>query len=974
MIPRRPSPPRRPASLGTLGPWLWLLILWPTCLLADATQTGVILGTVSDSDGVLLQGVEVRLEGAQGARRAVTDEAGRFRFPALAVGAYGLHAELLELRAERQTMVFVGRSSEARLVLRPAEAGVEPPVQDWIQVLAEAPLVDRYETRLGADLSFQFLDELPVKRFYQSFALLLPGVSGGEDGNPNTSGALRSANLFLVDGVDTSDPTTGLFGLNLSYETVQEVQVTTGAAGVEMGRASGAVINVVTRSGGQRLQGLGRWTAGGDDLASDYRPGDDRANLGLEIASANSGRSDLDSSLSLSLGGPLRAHRLWFFASYQDASSGFLRPTLLQEPWDSAAEIEATSFKVTWQAHPHHTLVAQHNGDDGRFTTFQPFSSGPAELQLPDVSGGGMLENSFFQSLPGEQFALEDRRQEGRFTKLQWNAAWGQNLSMALTLADQDRRLSRGPLNRRGLTSDAPHVGAFFDPLAGDPGNLLLYVFNGVTEEGSEERPRQQANLALETFQRWGGWEHELHWGIDYQETESRFDIQVPGADGIDPFTGRASRGQLYIDFDRRLACLAFDLCAPFDPDSGTFQSVGLFNFFDRPPRSSRETTTALYLADTLDLGRWVIYLGLRWESIAGRNGEGQSLVEDADLAPRLAVTYSLGQNRQTVLSASWGRFHEGFLHQYLDAFQRLQPLSGFTEYERLASVDGLDCSTVEASDLRSPCWRAQQVTPPLSLLPAGSGGSLERTSVDEWTLGFERQLSPRRALEVHWVDRRWNDLWDGVAVYLPEQDRVMTEVRNLEEADRTYRGLQMLFRRRLADRWQLLASYTWSEAQGNFFRQDGLGSLDDFVDLIDTNRVNRQGPAPYDRPHVAGLYGTYAIPLGQANLTLGSALQYRDGVPFHLAQLEDTGLRFVTPRGSQRLAGIWQWDVSTSLDLELTSRFALELRAEVLNLTDEQQQVGAETLLDSGLATLPSSLEDLQTPRSIQVTLGLSF
>ncbi len=955
--------------------WGLALLCSASLLWADVTQTGVLAGTVSDGDGVLLQGVEVQLSGTQGARRAVTDAAGRYRFPALAVGIYSLRAELLELTAERPAVaVYVGRSSDVWLVLRPPEASGDLPVEDFIQVVGEAPLVDRYDSRLGANLSFQFLDDLPVERFYQSFALLLPGVAGGADGNPNTSGALRSSNLFLVDGVDTTDPTTGLFGLNLSYETVQEVQVTTAASGVEVGRASGAVINVVTRSGGQRLQGLGRWTAGGDDFTGDYRQGDDRANLGLEIASANSGRSDLDSSLSLSLGGPLRADHLWFFASFQDAGSGFLRPTLLQEPWDSNSEIETTALKVTWQPSAQHTVVAQHNGDDSRFTSFQPFSRGPAELRLPDVAGSGMLENAFFQSLPGERFSLEDRRQEGSFTKLQWNAAWGQNLSMALTLADQQRRLSRAPLHRRGLTSDAPHVGAFLDPLAAGEQDLLLYVFNGITEEGSEERPRQQANLSLETFQRWRGIEHEVRFGVDYQDTESRVDIQVPGSDGLDPLTGRPIRGQLYIDFDQRLPCFAFDLCAPFDPENGTFQTVGLFNFYARPQRTSRETTSAVYVADTLVLDRWVIYVGLRWESIEGQDGAARDLVDDVDLAPRLALTYSFGKTQQKVLSASWGRFYEAFLHQYLDAFQRLEPLSGYTEYERLAGVDGLDCSTVEASDLGSPCWRASEVVAPLSLLPANPDRALERTSVSEWTLGYEHQLSRQSALQTHWVDRRWDDLWDGVATFIPQLDEVVVEVRNLVAAQRTYQALQMLYRRRLANHWQLLASYTWSEAEGNFFRQDGLGSLGDFAAFVDTNVSNRRGPAPYDRPHMAGLFATYDLPLGQAHLTLGSALQYRDGVPFHLSQLEPTGRRFVTPRGSQRLSGVWQWDLAASLDLDLGRGVALELRSEVFNLTDEQQQIGAETLLDSGLATLPSSLEDVQSPRAFRLTLGLSF
>lgn len=951
--------------------WLGSAPAW-----GEGTQTGMIVGTVRDIDGVAIQGVEVELLGAQGRRAAVTDESGRFRFPALPGGSYGLRARLLELTAEQPGVaVYADRVTEADLVLR--AAGEEPPVEDWIQVVGEAPLIDRYETRVGANLRFDFLDELPVERFYQSFVLLLPGVAGGEDGNPNTSGALRGANLFLVDGVDTSDPTTGLFGLNLSYEAIEEVQVTTAAAGVEYGRVSGAVINVVTRSGGRKLEGQARWEVGGDDLASDYELTADRANLEPEITAANSGRSDLDNTLSFSLGGPLVKDSLWFFGAYQNTTVGFLRPTLLQQPWDANSEIEANALKLTWQATPQQTLVAQRTADEVRFSSFQPFSSGPSELQLPAVPGSGDLGSSFFQDIPGETLALERRRQRGSFAKLEWNAAFGQNLSVGLRVADQSRRLSRGPRQTRGLTGDAPHVGAFLGPDAvpGDPdAELFLFLFNGVTEEGFESRPRQQANLSLDTFRRWGGVEHEWSFGVDYQTTESEFAVQVPGADGIDPLTGRPTRGQLYIDFDLGPPCSVLRICVPFDPETGRFQSVGLFNFYQRPARSTEEETLALYLSDTLVFDRWLITLGLRWETVRAEGGGGGRLADDQDLSPRLGLTFDLDRRRKTLLSFSAGRYTEGFLHQFLDAYQRLEPLSGFTEYERRGMVGEVDCTTVDPADLESPCWAPTGVTPEAALLPAQPNPSVERARVDEWTLGLERELGVNSGFSLHWVDRRWGDLWSGVQQFLPEEDLIVVAARNLPEAERSYRSLQALFRKRLANRWQLLVSYTWSDAEGNFFTDDGLDSLADFGDLTDINRVNRRGPAPYDRPQQAGVFGSYHLPLGQAFLTLGSSLRYRDGAPFQLEALEEAGVRFLTPRGSERLSGNWQWDLAATLDIELGGRLELELRAEVRNLTDEQEVLGVETLRDTGQAGLPVSLENLQTPRTFGITLGLRF
>ena len=960
------------AMVGLLG------VLQNAPLEAEGTGTGVLTGTVRDAAGTLLQGVVVEVEGPRSPRQAVTDPEGRYRFPSLEAGTYIVRANLLELTAEqRDVVVFAGRTFEAELVLKAPEESSVSSVEEWIQVIAEAPVIDRFDTRVGADVTFELIDELPVERFYQSVALLLPGVSGGEDGNPNTSGSLRSSNVYMVDGVDTTDPTTGLFGLNLSYEAVQEVRVTTAAPTVDRGRSSGAVIDVVTRSGGSQFRGGARWVSGGGSLRGDWQGGDGRQHLRRDLEAANSGSSNLDTTLSLNLGGPLIPERLWLFAAHQDSNASFLRPTLQGQRWDQDSEVEASAFKLTWQPDPRHTLVAQHTRDAARFVSFDPFSRSPTELQLPDVSGGALLENRLFQPLAGELLALEDNQQDGSFSKLAWNAAWGQNYSLGLTLADQERDLRLGARGSRGLTGDAPHVGAVVDPdqdFDGEDFDLLLFLFNGVTEEGVEQRPRQQGNLVFDALVRHGGIEHELKAGIDYQETESFSRLDVAGTDGFDPALGVPVAGQLFIDFDLRPECLFLGQCAPFDPATGTFQPASLFNFWRRPERRTREEIRALHISDTLVMDRWVWSLGLRWEELDGEDESGQRLVKDSDFAPRVGVTYDPNGDGGTVLSLVWGRYLEPFLQQYLDAFGRIDPLGGFTEYERQGMVGGIDCSLVDAALLDSPCWQPVDVVPFFPILIGLPNPELERSVVQEWVAGFERQVTPEIGLSLHWVDRRWHDLWNGVERFIPATGDSFVEVLNLPEAERSYRGFQLLLQKRFSDNWQLLASYTWSEVEGNLFRADGLGTFGDFGDLVDVNRVNRFGPAPYDRPHQLKIFGTRRWPLGRSQLTLGTALRYQDGVPFHFERLEDVGRRFLTPRGSDRLDGSFQWDLALTWDWRLASQLEVEIKGEVLNVTDEQDQLGVETLVDTGVASLARSIDDLQPPRTWRFTLGVRF
>ncbi|HVT57417.1 MAG TPA: TonB-dependent receptor [Thermoanaerobaculia bacterium] len=981
-----------------------LLILGGGLLLAaragcDGTQTGVIVGEVVDAAGAGLAGVEVTVSGPQIHRSALTDAAGRFRFPALGLGAYQVSAELLGLKAaEPSVLVSLGRTTEVRLKLGGGEgsregtagrgpaagaaAPQEPSSQDWIQVIAETSVIDRFETRIGANVSFDFLDHLPVERFYQSVAMLLPGVAGGEDGNPNVSGALRSANQFLIDGVDTTDPTTGLFGLNLAYEAIQEVSVSTAAAPAEFGHSSGAVINVVTRSGSNEYRGEARLLAANNRWNSRYDyPPSQVAQLAPELDAANATPNRIDPTAAVLLGGPLWRDHVFFFGAYDDAQSTFLGPTHQGTLWDRGAEVETAAFKGTWQATPGSTLVAQHTSDHATATDFNPFDRGFAENRL----GGrpSPLRNSTVDRVPGDIFALQRDSQNGSFDKLQWNSAFTQDLSLELTLAQQKRELTRGGRNSRGLTAGAPHVAVTdFIPLpVGDeqqPEIREVTLYNGLTDQGFEHRPRQQGNLSLSWFFQAGPTEHQLKAGVDYQKTESQRRFNFPGQAGIDPATGMAVDGQLFTDFDQRLGCTT-QRCPPFDPATGSFQPFQFFNFWARGATRTTEKTLAGYLSDAVVAGRWLVSLGARIESERGSDNQLGRLVDDLSVAPRLAVTYDPFGDGKALLTASYGRYFEPFLQRFLDSFSNLDTISGYTPYG-WAGPDTPACATANPADLSSPCWVAgapvgffvDQLAPP--------NRALQRSSVDELTAGLSRQLTPSTGVSLYYVQRRWNHLWDNVlkGTFDASGNLIGTtaEVLNLPEARRNYRAIELLVQKRFADHWQLLGSYTRGKTQGNLFADDGAGAstFANYRDASNVNLINRYGLAPYDRRDQIKLFANYQLPFRRVSLTFGTAVLYQSGVPFQQETLDPLGVRFVTPQGSQRLPDVFQLDLSVTTDFRLSNELQLEAKAEVFNLTNQRQLLGIETLLDTGNFGNPRSLTDLQTPRSYRFTLGLRF
>ena len=117
----------------------------------------------------------------------------------------------------------------------------------------QQPVVDRTNVSANTQLSVKEYEKAPVARGYQAIAAFTPGVvdqpGNPSGGNPQVHGANNSSNVFLFDGVDTTDTTTGTFGANLNFEAIQEVSVQTAGMSAEYGRAQGAVINVITKSG-----------------------------------------------------------------------------------------------------------------------------------------------------------------------------------------------------------------------------------------------------------------------------------------------------------------------------------------------------------------------------------------------------------------------------------------------------------------------------------------------------------------------------------------------------------------------------------------------------------------------------------------------------------------------------------------------------------------------------------------------------
>ena len=227
------------------------LVLLPLAAWAQTAQVGQVSGTVIDASGGTVPGATVRLSSAERgvSRDAVTDATGKFLFALVPLGKYDVTVSLTGF----STTTVQGNLVEAeKTTIIPITLKVAT-VEVATTVTGEMPIVDATNQTQQTRLRVDEFEKMPLGRNYQTLMGQAPGVVG--TGNVNAHGALTSNNLFMFDGVNTTDPTTGTFGANLNFESIQEILIRTASVSAEFGRATGAIVDVITKSGTNKFKG-----------------------------------------------------------------------------------------------------------------------------------------------------------------------------------------------------------------------------------------------------------------------------------------------------------------------------------------------------------------------------------------------------------------------------------------------------------------------------------------------------------------------------------------------------------------------------------------------------------------------------------------------------------------------------------------------------------------------------------------------
>ena len=291
------------------------LCLICSTLLSAQGSGGRILGRVSDQSGALLSGVKVTAtnEATGATHKTETNGNGDYVFPAISVGTYTLTFDM----AGFKTNIRKGITVDVNQVVTLNSTMQIGQAKELVEVTSEAPLVDTTTTQLGAIVNNRSVNELPLNaRDSYQFLQLQPGVQSqlgssgsmlaGSDaaGSVSVNGGRGRANNFSVNGGDANDQFVNAAAVQPTPDAIEEFRVITNTFDAEYGRNSGAVVNVVTKSGTNALHG---------DVYEYFRNKVLNAQGYFNTVKPQFNQNQFGGTI----GGPIKKDRTFFFATYE---------------------------------------------------------------------------------------------------------------------------------------------------------------------------------------------------------------------------------------------------------------------------------------------------------------------------------------------------------------------------------------------------------------------------------------------------------------------------------------------------------------------------------------------------------------------------------------------------------------------------------------------------------------------------------
>jgi len=292
------------------------LAVLPVCALlssnalAQTATTGALYGVITDETGAPLAGVTVIVSSSGTApQTALTEGNGSYKITDLTPGEYTVTFYFADTAIERKVPVGVQKVTPLYQKIDTQKVGGEV-----IKVEGTTPTIDPTSTAQGITVDKNYLKNIPVPGRTFEDALGAAAGSQGDILGVSFSGSTSLENQYYVDGVNTTGLSYGTVGSPVINDFIEEIEIITGGYNAEYGRATGGIVNVVTKSGSNEFKGsiFGYWQPGQLTAEAERTP----FNAGsIDVKGDIAYRADL----GFELGGPIIKDKLWFFVGFAPA-------------------------------------------------------------------------------------------------------------------------------------------------------------------------------------------------------------------------------------------------------------------------------------------------------------------------------------------------------------------------------------------------------------------------------------------------------------------------------------------------------------------------------------------------------------------------------------------------------------------------------------------------------------------------------
>jgi hypothetical protein len=322
--PTEAVPPAYPRIFRAFAMLLFALLIGGRVVYAQATTS--VRGTVTDPSGSAVVGANVVLANAESKteRNATTGTQGEYQFLFLPPGTYTLSVTATGFARSEQTGLQL-------LVNTPATANVQLKLgqsSQSVTVTSEAPALNLVDASLGNSFGEMQVKQIPIEgRNVPDLLSLQPGVAytgnrpdidkNNDTRNGSVNGARSDQSNVSLDGVDVNDQASGYAFtsvLPVTVDSVEEFRVTTTNYGADQGQGSGAQVALVTKSGSNSFHGSAyeymrnTITSANDFFIKQAELNDGQPNKPLKL---------IRNIFGVSLGGPVKKDRLFFFTNYE---------------------------------------------------------------------------------------------------------------------------------------------------------------------------------------------------------------------------------------------------------------------------------------------------------------------------------------------------------------------------------------------------------------------------------------------------------------------------------------------------------------------------------------------------------------------------------------------------------------------------------------------------------------------------------